>query len=337
MSISVEDFEAAGVDHVLESVRRSVTDYIDGWSPNVAIISEPYAGRDVLVDLAEETLDVSAKRVTFDAVVEGDVPDLSGHDAVLLDDCHYLYTRQIGGFDLLDRFLEEISASDALVVTSWNRYAWDYLVAVRDLDTVFSMEIAVPTLTAEQMAKLLTSNYATTMPDFVQTGEAGRVKTIGFDRRAVGLPNGAKFEIAVPELNLEYLTSRSLSKDEAVEDVEAVVFQKIAQLSNGNPGVATALWERSQRNGEIAPAYVEEVDTGLDIDDDEAFVLEVLLAKERLSRETLESVLDDIPVHRALQSLTEQGVVEVDETAAVIDPEYLHAVDAHLRGRRLIW
>lgn len=337
MSISVSDLEAAGIGHLFETIEDAVADHLEGQRSNVAVISEPFAGRDVLLDDAEKTLDAAARHVTFDAVVDGDLPDLSGHEVVLLDDCHYLYTRQIGGFELLDRFLEYVASSEALFVTSWNRYAWDYLVAVHGIDDVFPTEIIVPSLSAEQMAELLTSNYAATMPEFVQTGEAGRVKTIGFGRRELGLPGGRTVGVTVPELNLEYLASRSLSEDEDVEDVEAVVFQKIARLSNGNPGVATALWERSIRDGEIAPVYLEEVDQSLDIDDDEAFVLEALLAKERMSRSTLDTVLGEIPVHRALQTLSEQGVIEVDGDTAVIDPEYLYAIDTHLKRRRLIW
>jgi len=337
MSLSMADLEAAGLDHLFDTLRTALDDHLAGWSPNLAIVSEPFAGRHLLMDFVEETLDTQVQRVALDSVADGELPDLTGQAAVLLDDCHYLYTREIGGFERLDRFLEEISASDALFVTSWNRYAWDYLAAVRDVDDVFSTKVAVPSLTAEQMADLLTSNYAETMPDFVQTGEAGRVKTIGFDQREVGLPGGRSIGLTLPELNLEYLASRSLSRDDDVENVEAVVFQKIAQLSNGNPGVATAVWERSIRDGEIAPAYIEEVDMVLDIDDDEAFVLEVLLAKGEMDRSTLDSVLSDIPVHRALQSLAEQNVLQIDEATARIDPEYLYTVDTHLKGRRLIW
>lgn len=337
MGISADDLKAADAGHLLDAIRDAVTDVRAGWSPNVAIVSEPFAGREVLMDEAEAMIDGDVNRVTFESVVEGEIPDLSGHDVVLVDDCHYLYTRQIGGFEPLDQFLARLSASDVLFVTSWDRYAWEYLIAVRDVDDVFSTIIPVPSLSAEQMAKLLTSNYADTMPTFVQTDEAGRVKTIGFDRKEFRLPGGRTLGLRLPELNLEYLTSRSLKQDEGVADVEAVVFQKLAKLSNGNPGVATALWERSIRDGEIAPAYVEEVDLRLDIDDDEAFVLEVLLAKQRMARSTLDDVLSDIPVHRALQNLTEQGVLEVDEETASIDPEYLYAIDEHLRGRRLIW
>lgn len=335
--ISSGDLEAAQLDFLFETLEEAVTANLEGWSPNVAVVSEPYAGRGVLMDAVEAMLGEEATRVSFSSVVEEDLPDFSGQEVLLVENCHYLYTREIGGFEVLDRFLDLISASNALFVTSWNRYAWDYLAAVRDVDDGFATTVAIPSLTAEQMAALLSSNYAETLPEFVQTEDAGRVKTIDVGRRDVRTPGGSTISVPVPELNLEYLTSRSLSRDDDVDDVEAVVFQKIAQLSNGNPGVATTLWEQSVRDGEIAPAYVEDVDQELDIDDDEAFVLEVLLAKGRMARSKLAEVLTDIPVHRVLLSLSEQGIIEIDEETASIDPEHLYAVDSHLRGRRLVW
>jgi hypothetical protein len=337
MTLTAEDLAAAELESHLETLEEAVTANLEGWSPNLAVVSEPYAGRSVLMDAVAELLGKAATRREFTTVVEDGLPDFSGETVCLVENCHYLYTREIGGFEVLDRFLQQLSASNALFVTSWNRYAWDYLSAVRDVDDVFATTVDVPSLSAEQMAALLSSNYAETMPEFVQTGDAGRVKTIDVGRREVSTPGGRTVSVPLPELNLEYLTSRSLSRDDDVDDIEAVVFQKIARLSNGNPGVATRLWEQSLRDGEIAPAYVEAEAGDLDVDDDESFVLEVLLAKGRMSRAKLAEVLTDIPVHRALLSLSEQGIVEIDEETASIDPVHLHAVDSHLRGRRLIW
>lgn len=337
MSISVEDLKAAGIDHLITAVEDAITEYRGGWSPNVAVVAEQFAGRDVLLDDAHERLDTSIERVTFDAVVAGELPEFPDCEVVFVDNCHYLYTRQIGGFDVLDGFLERIAASDTMFVTSWNRYAWNYLIPIRNVDEVFATTLTIPSLSADRMAELLTSNYATTMPEFVQTDAGGRVKTIGFERHAITLPGNRQVDLTLPELNVEYLASRDLSTHDDIADVEAVVFQKIAQLSKGNPGVATVLWERSIRDGTIAPAYIEEVDRALDLTDHEAFVLAVVLAKERIARATLADILAEIPVHRALQNLTEQGVLAVDEGRVTIAPEALYAIDTTLRRRRLIW
>jgi hypothetical protein len=336
VSISVDDLSAAGLGQLFEELEAAVEAHLDDRGTNVAVVAEPFAGREVLLDYAEETFGLAARRVTFDDVVD-ELPSFEGHEVVLVDHCQYLYTREVGGFETLDAFLDRAAVSNALFVTSWNRYAWEYLRAVRDVDEVFPTVVEVPPLDAGGTADLLLSNYAATMPEFVETGAAGRVKTLGVGRRTVGLGDGRSVSVPVPELNLEYLTSRTLSRAEHVQDTQAVVFDKIARLSNGNPGVATTIWERSLRDGEIAPAYVDARDIDLDVDDDEAFVLEVLLAKDWLSLGALSSILDQLPVQRLVQSLAEQGLVLVEDDSVSVEPEALHAVDSYLKGRRLVW
>jgi hypothetical protein len=336
MSISVEDLTAAGLDHLFGALDDAIEAHLSDRGSNVAVVAEPLAGRDVLLDYAEETLGVAARRITFDGVVD-ELPAFGSHEVVLVDDCHYLYTRDVGGFDRLDAFLQRAAVSSAMFVTSWNRYAWEYLTAVRDVDEVFPEDVAVPALSSGEMADLLLSNYAATMPEFVDTGEAGRVKTIGIDRETVALPGDRSVAVPVPELNVEYLTSRALSRSERVQNTQAVVFEKITRLSNGNPGVATTIWERSRRGEEIAPAYVEGAAPDLDIDDEEAFVLEVLLAKGTVSLSTLSSVLQQLPVDRLVQSLASRDLVVAEADTVSIDPEALHAIDDYLRGRRLVW
>lgn len=337
MKLSVDDLEAAGLDGLVERLQKNVTENLSGWRQNIAITSEPFAGREVLLDAAEEAIESETVRIDFDGGGQNELPDISNQEAVLLGGCHFLYTRQIGGFQQLDDFLKQISAADTLVVTTWNRYAWDYLMAVRDVGEAFTTRLSVPALTAKQLTDLLTSNYASSMPSFIQTGEAGNVKTLGFRRRKVPHFGDRSYELPLPEINTEYLTAHSLSEDTQLEDTEAVVFEKIAHLSKGNPGVAIALWERSIRDGEIAPTYVEEVDEEFDLSEDEAFVLTILLTKERVNRANVDAVLSQIEVQRVLLNLAKKDLISVDVQEAVINPEYLYAIDAQLKEQNLIW
>lgn len=335
MDISVDDLRAAGLDAQFEAIEAAVERFESGGTPNVAVVTDPFAGREVLLDYAESRLPVGAERTRFSGAVPRDeVPDLDDGSVFVFDDCQYLYTRQIGGFEPLDAFLDRIALSDSLVVTSWNRYAWDYLRSVRDIGAAFSRQIVVPPLDAAQVTELLTTHYGPDLPAFVQTGAAGRVKTLGFEDRGIPLPGERRLDVPVPELNLEYLASRS---NTAADDTEAVVFQKLTALSKGNPGVARVLWERSVRDGEIAPAYVREVEGTVDADDETAFLLSLVLSNEAIGRTTLEEVVSDGAVDRALQSLVEQNLVTVEGDRATLVPERFHAAVDHLRGRRLLW
>ena len=184
------------------------------------------------------------------------------------------------------------------------------------------------------MTELLLSHFGPEMPEFVQTSAAGRVKSIGFSNHRLSL--GSRYvSVPVPELNLEYITSRSQSSEYG--DTEAVVFQKLTYLSDGNPGVAGRLWERSVRDGEIAPAYVEEVEGTLNVDDDEAFLLELVLAKGEVTVEMLQDILVNVPVHRSLGTLANKDVLAVADGTVRLVPERLYATVEHLRGRQLIW
>lgn len=310
MGISVSELRAAGLGDRFEAIEDAVGDHLEGTNANVAVVSEPFAGRDVMLDYAEEFLGAATRRIAFDRVVRGDLPDLDTHEVILVDNCQYLYTREVGGFDALDRFLEAVARSDALFVTSWNRYAWEYLATVREVHHYFPTRIEIPSLDADQVGDLLTATYGPDLPEFVETDEAGRVKTIGFDTYSIPLWGDWTLDVPVPALNMEYVTFRFV--DDVEDDTRAVVFQKIETLSEGDPGVATALWERSVRDGEVAPAYVEEVDEQLDLDHEAAFVLEIVLSKERISREQLDRITETEPIDEPLQRLRQQGVVIIE-------------------------
>lgn len=121
-------------------------------------------------------------------------------------------------------------------------------------------------------------------------------------------------------------------------NVEAVLYQRIAKLSEGGPGVATVLWDRSIRDDRIAPSYVRELNKPLDLTLDEAFVLEVILTNETLSYDALVQTCDDIAVDRALQTLIGQGVITIDETDQIgLEPTRLYSTVEHLKRRQLVW
>lgn len=334
-TVTASDLRAAGLEAHFETLDEAIAEYREGGSPNVAIVTEPFGGRAALVEYVTDALgDVT--HVTFpSSATMANLPDVADHDALVLTDCHALFTRRIGGFGVLDAFLESIAASDTFVLTAWNAYAWSYLTGVRNIGESFGAVVPDPELSAEGVASLLTDRYGPDLPAFVETGAAGRVKSIGFDTYRVGVPGGRSVSVPIPEPNLAYLTSWSPGRSET--DVETVVFQKVALLSNGNPGIATVLWERGVTDGEIAPAYVEQLDHQPELDDQEAFVLWTILANDSRSRADLTGMFENVAVDRTLQTLAQQGIVEVSDDSVSVVPEALHAAVELLRERRLIW
>jgi hypothetical protein len=301
---------------------------------NVAVVGDPYVGRSVLLDHFADALDADVHRESLDGVIE-ESPSFPGRGAVVVDDCQYLYTREVGGFDALEEFLDRAAVSDRPFVTAWNRYAWRYLTAVRDVSESFTEVVKVPRAEPEGIAALLLSSDETD-PEFVETDDEGPVGVVDLEWRELSLPGGRTASVPGPELNAEYLTSHALSWSGRMTDAEAVVFQKVARASRGNPGVATAIWERSVRDGTVAPAYVDAGERELQVDEDEAFVLELLLAKGALSIEALSSVLARLPVQRVVQSLADRGHVLINDRVTLA-PGSLRAVVDYLGGRRLVW
>jgi hypothetical protein len=335
VALTASDLRAAGLEEPFAAVEEAVEGHLDGSRANVAVVADPFAGRATLLDHVEQRLGAATARTTLSEPVLGETAplDAAAAEVVLVDDCQYLYTRQVGGFDPLDDFLERTARSSALYVTAWNRYAWSYVSAVRDVEDAFSVVVRVPPLDAEGVRSLITSVYGPELPAFVETEVDDRVKTVDVGRGSLSVA-GRSVPAPRVEFNPEYLAAWG---DTDAGDAEAVVFEKLTELSDGNPGVAAALWERSVRDGEIAPEYVTEVDRALDVDDDEAFVLEVLLAKERVDRTVLSEVLATVPVERSLGGLVERGLLAVDGDDILLEPELLHATVEHLRGQRFVW
>lgn len=368
MALTVADLAAAGLGSQLATIEDAVATHLEGSVANVAVVAEPYAGRDVLLEYAEDQFGAAAGHVTFESLVtDPGALEFPNREVVVVEGCHYLYSRRIGGFDVLDAFLDRIANADALFVTAWNKWAWDYLAAVRDVDRAFPVQVDVPRLEPEAISALV-REHVDDAPTFVESDGHGRVKTVDFDRASVDVA-GREVSVPVPTLNVEYLTARDMGEEYG--ETERVVYEKLARLAEGNPGVALALWDRAIRGGEMSPAFLDDREAPLDLDDDEAMTLTSVLTNERLAMPTLGEILPDVNVAQAVQTLDHQGLVELERDArrrpgdaatdvdadaeqAVADgdgsssagervdvvsvaPERFHAAVEHLEGRRLLW
>jgi hypothetical protein len=302
---------------------------------NVAVVSEPFAGREVFLNYAEEVFGVATGRLTLEEIVTDDLPEFPVAEIVLIDNCHYLYSQQIGGFDPLNEFLDRVATQDVLYVTSWNRYAWSYLTAVTDVRASFPTTIQIPRLGADGIAKLIESYHGLPLPMFVEEDDTGRLDAVDIDSEPVSVWGDRTVSVPYPVLNTEYVFSRF--RDEPTLNIQAVVYERIAQLSEGDPGAAIRLWDQSIRDDTIAPAYIQEVGQTLQLNHQEAFVLELVLTNEQIDQRRLEQICTDVAVDRALQTLLAQEVITVEDGRIGIVPEQLYTIVEHLVRRQLVW
>jgi len=348
VTIPIEHLRAAGLGSQVEALSTAVAEYLDDdktldrVDSNVAVVSDPFGGRGALLDYAGELLGEDARRVSLSSILtdEVELPEIPTDRALLLEDCHYVYRRSVGGFDVLEAFLERLAMTNTLVVTSWNRYSWQYLSAVRRIDEAFPLTITLPPLSAEQIEAVIEAHVDGVLPEFVDTGEAGRIKTLDIVRYPVGLPGGRTVAVPILRPDLAWLASWSANGD--AESIEAVVYETLRRLSHGNPGIATSLWDRSVRENAdgptIAPAYIDDPVTDCSVISDEAaFLLWAVVAMESVDRTQLTAMLDQDAIGTEIQTLANKGILTVEEDSVTLTTAGLHPAVAELERRRLVW
>ena len=246
----------------------------------VAVVGSPFGGREAVLARAAERLD--APLVRFDAGTDaGDAVDAVGAldgGPVVVEGCHHLYTREIGGFRPLSRFLDSLAETETTVVTGWNRFAWSYLDSVRDTGTVVPTHVEVDTLSAEAIAAVVEANTSR-RPTFRREETDANPLTV---RRRETTVAGRTVSVPVPAVDREALIARRTED----LDPKTAVFQQLASVSGGNPGAALAIWERCV-DDEVRPTDIEAPKIDVDLDREAAFCLRLVLSTERVDRATL--------------------------------------------------
>ncbi|MWV65515.1 hypothetical protein GRS48_11900 [Halorubrum sp. JWXQ-INN 858] len=297
----------------------------EGTGP-VAVVGDPFSGRGSVLDRAVRDLD--ATRVSLGP---GDGVDqirarING-GPIVIENCQHLYERRIGGFEELSAFLDDLASIDATVVTGWNRYAWTYLAAVQALGQEFPITVEVQPLPAERIAELVRDRYDE-MPAFV-ADDPERDGLVVTTRHEVGWRD---WSVSVPVPMLSPVAVRDLLSDRNLGPKD-VTFGRLAAVSNGNLGVATAIWEARQ-GPEVRPSDMAVPASDRDLDREEAFCLRIVLAKERVNRAQLTGIVDRLD--RVLGRLARDGLVTVeDDTVELVSAAVPAAVTATERGRIL--
>ncbi len=267
---------------------------------NVVVASEPFGGRDVVVEEALNNADTET--LSFSSVNDTEETELPKDGVCVVKGPRYLYTRTVDGFAPLRRFVESVASSDAVVVSSWNSYAWGYVRHAADVD-VLGDTVDVPNLDATETARFLASEHD--VSEFAED-----------------LKEATSDDTAALRDRLPFGIGRLL--EEASENV----FGKVSVASGGNPGVARTVFERR--------SWDEETD-GIDLSYDDAFTLRVVLSKQTVRRDVLRSVVGDSSLGTTLRSLSDAGVVDTEGGEVSLRPERLVETVSHLKRRRLVW
>lgn len=298
----------------------------DAGGAPLAVTGEPFAGRETILEAAAERLD--APQVHLEpGDAEPDRLDSVAPGPVVVHGCHHLYSRQIGGFERLDRFLDRLAAHEAQVVTGWNRYAWSYLTATMGIDREFDPVLELQPIAAAELADLLLERESAE-PRFArdEAGDGGLVTVRHWTVRIGGRTWAVPYPVPFPA---HFGGSRP-----GEIDPKDVVFDHLAATAGGNVGVARAIWAE-RPDAETRPGDLGTAETERTPGRDEAYCLRLVLSKEAIERSELAAIVGD-DLDRTLGRLFGDGLLRSEGDLVSLRVEALPAlVEETERGRFL--
>src|SRR3989304_8131249 len=286
--------ELVGFQEELASIQTAIADFESGRKLNIAVMAEPFAGRTALLDAIEKMNPQKVTRLSFSSIVKNKItlPE-SPKRIILIDDCQFLYTRKTGGFDVLDDFLELVSPSNYLFITSWNLYSWKYLDEVMNIGRYFPIQVSLSKFTAAEIKESILSKYKPDEIKFVEDVEFEKEKIIEVAKYPLALKLMKKsIPVNIPFLKINFDSIKFILRREEKVAIEDIIFKKILQVSNGNPGVAQVVWQKSLEYPVIKPGRIKEFTFNIDLDYTEAFVLSTILSMKSIKKEELAEIAE---------------------------------------------
>ncbi|MCL7412438.1 MAG: hypothetical protein M8353_02345 [ANME-2 cluster archaeon] len=338
--IDISD-EIIGFQEEILNIQTAIAEFESGHNLNVAIISEPYAGRTTLLNEIEKMNLHKIIRFSFSSIVKNKDEIILPYQSkriVLIDDCQFLFMRKIGGFEVLEHFLNSTAAPDKMFITTWNFYSWKYLDEVMKIGKFFPVQINLPKFTAGQIKDSILSGYKKEEIEFVEDVEFEKERIINFKKYPVAIKPWNK-KINLPYIRIDYSGLKfRLSKKEKRATIEDIIFEKIHNVSNGNPGVAKIIWLRSLKYPIIKPSRIKDESLNIELDYNESFVLNIILSMKSIKNEEISEITGlDFEVDKIIFQLSKQGLILTGDCSCTIKPEALKGIIEFLKKLRMVW
>jgi hypothetical protein len=137
---------------------------------------------------------------------------------IILDDCHNMFVRRIGGFDGLDTLLRIVTLTDEhhFWALSFNVFAWNYVNRVRSREFMFAEILEISPWSSDEIRSLVETRHA-------QTGY-----TMSFSELVVDMEEAQDGTVDIVKTSQGY-------------------FKYLHEISGGNPRLAMIYWVRSLR------------------------------------------------------------------------------------------
>jgi len=337
-----------GLRDEIGEIQSAIAEFEVGKKVNVAIIAGLLGGKTTLINEIEKLNLKRATKITFSGIVRDKKEISLPEDAkrvILLDNCHFLYIRKPGGFDIFYEFLDMISSQDRIFVTTWNLYSWRYLDKAFELGKYFPVQVLIPPFEKEDLRSLILKRYGEGEIIFNNGGESEEEPVIYIVNQPLELASlGRKIVIPVPKINVPYFKRRFLKKEEEKEKKEEEtaeyrVFEEIHLESKGNPGVALRVWELGLHYPHISPEKIGQFSYDIELEYDEAFVLNLILSYQGLKKnEIVDMIGSGLRVNETIfRLLNLELIFKLEDDSFRVRPEALRSVVAYLEKLRLVW
>ncbi|MBR1368368.1 hypothetical protein RJ53_02180 [Methanocalculus chunghsingensis] len=330
-----------GFHNEFEKIQEIISMHRSGTKQNVAILGLPYSGRSTLLTTLREEYKDSSYFVEYGSWITKKRKLLESRYSqpiVFIDGCQYLFSRRIGGFSVLDDFLEEVASSSSLFITTWNLYAWNYIRRVREVERFFPKIIRLPPLSDTEMRQCILKDYTEAELQFIGDVDIELPSLLRFTPYPVKLPwKSEPVELPLPRVNIDRVSLRRHKKEMNLSD-EELVFQKITKMAGGNPGVGKAIWKKSFEYPTVNLKDYTPMRMPDPLLRNDAFILGIIAMTGSITREELEEAAGgEYPICPTLYRLLSLEVIMKVNGGYQIYPEALLLVNEMLLKLRIFW
>ncbi len=326
----------ARFEEEIDLIKKVIVEFGEGRRSNLAVISDPFYGESELIDRVEGMAGGEGIRINARSLILnfGVLEEANGRIAVI-EEAHRLYRRKIGGFEIMNRFLNLMASSDRLFITSWNSYSWEYLEQVLDIGQHFPQKIRLSKMSADEIREMLLSGYEEGELTFVEEEDADEELKVLNRATYQKTVLGHSLEIPYPVIDVQSIRSR-LERSEK-KSPEEIFFERLTRISDGNPGVAELLWKEALDYPQVRNRLSDP--PSIDLDRDESFALSIVLSTGSVEMDELGEVLKPLSLsaQNIAKLLEERGLVKIDGEVVSIRAEALKSAVEHLRRLRLVW
>jgi len=138
-------------------------------------------------------------------------------------------------------------------------------------------------------------------------------------------------------LRIRLIIALLRKKGHEIEPAE-LIFERLAQISNGNPGIAKKVWENSLDAWEIRLNRLTPPSLSGISDPETAYTLSLIIALEDVQIQDLISVIPgDLNLDLILLKLRDMKLISFENERVSIEPLALAGITREMKRIRMVW